>query len=84
MIISQTPLRISLAGGGTDLPDFWSKEEGKVISSTIDKYIFVIIKKRFGNEIVLNYTEREIVDSALKIKHDLVVLMKRIDKENKK
>jgi|ETN02SMinimDraft_2_1059926.scaffolds.fasta_scaffold12669_2 D-glycero-alpha-D-manno-heptose-7-phosphate kinase len=72
MIISQTPLRISFAGGGTDLSKFWRKEEGKVLASTIDKYIYVIIKKRFGDEIVLNYTKRETVNTVLELKHDLV------------
>ncbi|MDZ7262331.1 MAG: GHMP kinase, partial [candidate division KSB1 bacterium] len=51
MIISQTPLRISLAGGGTDLKEFYSQEEGWVVSSAIDKYVYVIIKERFDDKI---------------------------------
>ena len=62
MLISQTPLRISFCGGGTDIKYYYSKKGGSVISSTIDKYIYVIIKKRYGNKIVLNYTQREEVD----------------------
>jgi D-glycero-alpha-D-manno-heptose-7-phosphate kinase len=72
MIISQTPLRISFAGGGTDLQDFWTVEEGQVISSAIDKYIHVIIKERFDDLIVLNYTIREVVKHVDDIKHDLI------------
>jgi D-glycero-alpha-D-manno-heptose-7-phosphate kinase len=72
MIISQTPLRISFTGGGTDFQDFWSVEDGQVISSAIDKYIHVIIKERFDDLIVLNYTIREIVKSVDDIKHDLI------------
>lgn len=72
MIISQTPLRISFAGGGTDLPSFYHQEEGWVISSAIDKYVFVIIKERFDDKIYINYSKKEIVDSVAEIEHDLV------------
>lgn len=72
MIISQTPLRISFAGGGTDLKEFWAAEPGKVLSTSIDKYVFVVIKKRFDDLIVLNYTACEIVDSVAEIKHELI------------
>ncbi len=72
MIISQTPLRISLAGGGTDLASFYRQEEGWVISSAIDKYVFVIIKERFDDKIYINYSKKEIVDSVDQIEHDLV------------
>ncbi|MDZ7318615.1 MAG: GHMP kinase [candidate division KSB1 bacterium] len=72
MIISQTPLRISFAGGGTDLPSFYHQEEGWVISSAIDKYVFVIIKERFDDKIYINYSKKEIVDAVDEIEHDLV------------
>ncbi|MDP7197035.1 MAG: hypothetical protein QF864_12720 [SAR202 cluster bacterium] len=72
MIISKTPLRISFCGGGTDIKNFWSTEQGKVLASAIDKYIYVIIKSRFDDDIVLNYTKREVVSNVLDLKHDLV------------
>jgi D-glycero-alpha-D-manno-heptose-7-phosphate kinase len=72
MIITQTPLRISFAGGGTDLKEFYRFEDGKVISTAIDKYIFVIVNERFDNKIYINYTKKEIVDSVDEIKHELV------------
>ncbi len=72
MIISQTPLRISFAGGGTDMKEFYSKKRGNVISATINKYVYVIIKKRYDNLIVLHYTHSEIVNSINEIKHDLL------------
>jgi len=72
MIISQTPLRISFVGGGTDLKDFWSVETGAVVSTSIDKYVYVIIKERFDDLIYVNYTQKEIVESPSKLKHDLV------------
>lgn len=72
MIITQTPLRISLAGGGTDLKHFYTREGGCVISSAIDKYIFVIVKERFDDKIYINYSKKEIVDNVEEIQHDLV------------
>ena len=72
MIISKTPLRISLIGGGTDLRDYYKINLGHVISTTIDKYIYVIIKERFDDLIVLHYTDNEIVDEVNKIKHELI------------
>ena len=72
MIVVQTPLRISFAGGGTDLKEFWAREEGWVVSSAIDKYIYVIVKERFDDRIYINYSEKEIVDSVDDIKHELV------------
>ncbi len=72
MIITQTPLRISFAGGLTDLPDFYRQFGGCVVSTTIDKYIFVIINERFDDKIYLNYSQKEIVDSVDEVKHDLV------------
>ncbi len=72
MIISQTPLRISFAGGGTDLSAFYEQDEGWVISSAIDKYVFVIIKERFDDKIYVNYSKKEIVERVDDIEHGLV------------
>jgi D-glycero-alpha-D-manno-heptose-7-phosphate kinase len=72
MIISKTPLRISLIGGGTDLKGFYKNKLGHVISTAIDKYIYVIIKERFDDLIVLHYTDNEIVSDVNKIKHELI------------
>lgn len=72
MIISQTPLRISLCGGGTDFKDYYSQFGGYVVSTAIDKYVFVIVKERFDDLIYINYTKKEIVEKIEDIKHDLV------------
>lgn len=72
MIISQTPLRISLAGGGTDLPNYYLQHEGFVVSTAIDKYLYVIIKERFDDLIYVDYSKKEIVTSIDEIQHDLV------------
>jgi D-glycero-alpha-D-manno-heptose-7-phosphate kinase len=72
MIISQTPLRISFFGGGTDFAEFYRQEEGCVISSAIDKYIFVLVKERFDKKIRVGYTRAELVDQVGEIQHELV------------
>jgi D-glycero-alpha-D-manno-heptose-7-phosphate kinase len=72
VVISQTPLRISFVGGGTDLRSFYSVEEGMVVSSAIDKYVYVIVKERFDDRIYINYSRKEIVDDVEEIQHDLV------------
>ncbi|MCZ7551931.1 MAG: GHMP kinase [Anaerolineae bacterium UTCFX2] len=73
MIITQTPLRVSLLGGGTDFPSFIREEGGgNVLSTAIDKYIFVTIRKRFDDNIRLGYTRTEIVENIDELQHDLI------------
>lgn len=72
MIITQTPLRISFAGGGTDFADFYSREDGSVVSTAIDKYVYVIVKERFDHKIYLKWSLNEIVDRIDDVKHELV------------
>ena len=72
MIITQTPLRISFLGGGTDFRGFYEREEGCVISAAIDKYIFVIAKERFDDKIRVGYTRTEMVDKLDDVQHNLV------------
>lgn len=72
MVISQTPLRVSFLGGGTDLSVFYEVEDGCVVSSSIDKYVYVIVKKRFDDLIVLNYSRKEVVEDVDEIKHELI------------
>ena len=72
MIITQTPLRISFAGGGTDFQGYYAQGGGAVLSTAIDKYIYVVIKQRFDNKIRVGYTRTEMVDSVDQIEHELV------------
>jgi D-glycero-alpha-D-manno-heptose-7-phosphate kinase len=72
MIISQTPLRISLSGGGTDFRDYYIHHDGFVVSAAIDKYVFVVVKERFDDLIYVSYTKKEIVETVDQIQHDLV------------
>ncbi len=72
MIITQTPLRVSFAGGGTDFADFYREHGGAVLSSSVDKFIYVIIKARFDRKIRVGYTRTEMVDNIEDIEHELV------------
>src|SRR5215831_676669 len=72
MIITQTPLRIGLVGGGTDLPDYYRGHGGRVLNCAIDKYVYVIIKQRFDDEIYVNYSKKEIVTKVADLEHELV------------
>lgn len=72
MIVSKTPLRISFTGGGTDLESFANTYGGAVVSTTIDKYIYVVIKRRFDQRIRVAHNQTEIVDNVHDIKHDLI------------
>lgn len=72
MIIVQTPLRISFFGGGTDFPAYFLEEGGCVLSTAIDKYIFVTIKRRFDQKLRLGWTQTEMVDRIDDIQHELI------------
>lgn len=72
MIIVQTPLRISFFGGGTDFPGYFLSEGGCVLSSAINKFIFVTVKERFDDKIRVGYTRTEIVDGIDEIAHELI------------
>jgi D-glycero-alpha-D-manno-heptose-7-phosphate kinase len=72
LIIVQTPLRISFFGGGTDFPAFFMEEGGCVLSSAIDKYIFITVKERFDRKLRVGYTQTEMVDDVDSLRHDLI------------
>jgi len=72
MIISQTPLRVSFAGGGTDFSRYYREHEGAVVSSAIDKYVYVVVVPRFDELIIVNYTKKETVENVRDLKHELV------------
>ncbi len=72
MIISRTPFRISFAGGGSDLPSFYRRTEGAVLSTSINKYMYIAIHPYFEpNKIQLKYSKTELVDSIEAIKHPI-------------
>ncbi len=72
MIITQTPLRVGLVGGGTDLPDFYREHGGRVLNAAIDKYVYVVVKQRFDDDIYVNYSSKEIVSRVEDLEHELV------------
>lgn len=72
MLITRTPLRISLAGGGSDLPSYYRTKPGAVISFAIDKYVYVMVNRLFGGGIRVSYSKMENVSSVDEIKHELV------------
>ena len=71
MLIVHTPLRVSFFGGGTDMRGFYRHEEGCVLSSAIDKCIFVVAKRRFDSQVRLSYTKTEVVERAEELQHEL-------------
>src|SRR5687767_16035036 len=76
VIITQTPLRLSFLGGGTDFPEYYASPAnargGCCVGVAIDKFIYVIAKERFDNQIYVNYSQKEIVQHAGDLKHELV------------
>ena len=72
MIISRTPLRISFVGGGSDIPAYYKHKSGAVVSTAINKYIYITVNKKFDNKIRASYSQTENVDNASQIKHPLI------------
>ena len=72
MLITRSPLRITLGGGGTDLPSYYRKHEGFLIAATIDKYVYVTVTRPFTPGIFLKYSKLEQVKDAADIKHPIV------------
>jgi len=78
MIISRSPLRISLGGGGTDIPSFYEKHEGFVMAAAINKYVYTSIIEPYANGFFLKYSKLEKTKDIKRIKHPIIreVLLK--------
>lgn len=72
LIISRTPLRISFVGGGSDIPEFADEHGGAVVSTSIDKWVHVIVAPRFEGDVRVSYSQTEIVETARDVEHELV------------
>ena len=73
MIITRTPLRISLGGGGTDLPSYYRNSDGGfLVAAAIDKYIYIAINRNFGSDILLKYSSIERVTKPADVEHPLL------------
>ena len=72
MIITRSPLRISLGGGGTDLPSYYREHDGFLISAAIDKYIYITLHKTFIEDLILKYSKLEKTTDLEKIEHPII------------
>ena len=72
MIISRSPLRNSLGGGGTDLPSYYEQFGGFLVAGAIDKYVYITLHKTFVPDLIVKYSELERVSDAAKLKHPII------------
>lgn len=72
MIITRTPFRISFAGGGSDLPAYYRENGAAVVSTAIDKYMYVTVNKRFDDSVRVSYTKTEIAERVEDLRHEIV------------
>ena len=72
MIIARSPLRITLGGGGTDLPSYYRDHEGFLVSAAIDKYVYVNVMRPFTEGIYLKYSQLEHVEQIADVKHPII------------
>jgi D-glycero-alpha-D-manno-heptose-7-phosphate kinase len=72
VIITRSPLRISLGGGGTDLPSYYRQHGGFVISAALDKYVYITLHQTFFEDLIIRYSHMERVDNVEDIKHPLI------------
>ena len=72
MIVSKTPLRMSFVGGGSDLPAFYREEPGAVVSTSIDKFMYICVNRKFDGRVRVSYTRTEDVTTGRDVEHPLV------------
>ena len=72
MIIARSPLRISLGGGGTDLPSYYEKHTGFLIAAAIDKYVYITLHETFVPDLIVKYSELERVAEATQLEHPII------------
>ncbi len=72
MIIARSPLRVTLGGGGTDLPSYYEKFGGFLIAAAIDKYVYITLHDTFVTDLIVKYSELERVPDASKLKHPIL------------
>lgn len=84
MVISKTPLRISFVGGGTDIDWFYRREPGAVVSTAIDKYVYVFLNRKFEDSIRVSYSVTEFVSNVSELKHNVIREALRLAKVKEK
>jgi len=72
MIVVRSPMRISLGGGGTDLPSYYREHTGFVIAAAVDKYVYITINEAFTPRFILKYSKLENTDAVDKVQHPII------------
>ncbi len=72
MIITRSPLRISLGGGGTDLPSYYEEYSGFLIAAAIDKYVYITLHRTFVQELIIKYSKMERVKTVEEVEHPII------------
>jgi len=72
MIIARSPMRISLGGGGTDLPSYYREYGGFVIAAAIDKYVYITLHEPFEEKLIVKYSKMEVIDRVEDIQHPII------------
>jgi D-glycero-alpha-D-manno-heptose-7-phosphate kinase len=72
MIVTRTPFRVPLGGGGTDLPSYYSQHGGFIVSAAINRYVYIMLNLRFEDSIRVSYSQTEIADCADQVEHPIV------------
>src|SRR5712692_2959396 len=72
MIITRSPLRVCLGGGGTDLPSYYREHSGFLVAAAIDKYVYITLHKTFVPELILKYSRMERVNSVDEVQHPII------------
>jgi D-glycero-alpha-D-manno-heptose-7-phosphate kinase len=72
MIITRSPLRISLGGGGTDLPSYYEDHSGFLVAAAIDKYVYITLHRTFAQELIIKYSKMERVKTVDEVEHPII------------
>ena len=72
MIVTRTPFRVTLGGGGTDLPSYYTQHGGFIFAMGLDKYMYIVVNRPIvGRKVILHYTQAEVVDHVSQLRHEL-------------
>src|SRR5438270_6175926 len=71
MIIARSPLRVTLGGGGTDLPSYYERHGGFLIAAAIDKYVYITVHENFSDDLIVKYSRLERVPTAEQVEHPI-------------
>ena len=72
MLITRSPLRISLGGGGTDLPSYYREHGGFLVAAAVDKYVYITLHRTFAPELIVKYSKLERVSKASELEHPII------------